>query len=221
MHKAQELAQPVPMSSPGPLLLSSNNNRLRRTSAAKGDSDGGAEGDGDKAAAPSIYHTLLSLYLTPPPPQERQLAPALDLLSRHGSRLPASSTLQLIPDGLPVAELASYFRGRMRAANSVVNESRIEKGLRQTAVLAAQASLLLGRDDYATGGGGGAGFNGAAAAGGRNRRVAISEERACGVCHKRLGGSVVAVMPDNTVVHYGCLNRAAGQNSANRAPIWR
>lgn len=205
------------MSSPGPLLLSSNNNnnQSRRTPASKGDDS--AEGDGDKAAAPSIYHTLLSLYLTPPPPQERQLAPALDLLSRHGSRLPASSTLQLIPDGLPVAELASYFRGRMRAANSVVNESRIEKGLRQTAVLAAQASLLLGRDDY----GGNGGFNRAAAAGGRNRRVAISEERACGVCHKRLGGSVVAVMPDNTVVHYGCLNRAAGQNSANRAPAWR
>ncbi|KAL1900906.1 Vacuolar morphogenesis protein 6 [Sporothrix stenoceras] len=213
VHKAQELAQPVPMSSPGPLLLSSNNNQSRRTSASKGDN--GADGE-NKAAAPSIYHTLLSLYLTPPSPQERQLAPALDLLSRHGSRLPASSTLQLIPDGLPVAELASYFRGRMRAANSVVNESRIEKGLRQTAVLAAQASLLLGRDDYATGG-----VNGAAAVGGRNRRVAISEERACGVCHKRLGGSVVAVLPDNTVVHYGCLNRAAGQNSANRAPAWR
>ena len=143
------------------------------------------------------------------------MAPALDLLSRHGSRLPASSTLQLIPDGLPVAELASYFRGRMRAANSVVNESRIEKGLRQTAVLAAQASLLLGRDDYASGG-----VGAAAAPGGRNRRVAISEERACGVCHKRLGGSVVAVLPDNTVVHYGCLNRA-GQSSGNRAPAWR
>lgn len=199
------------MSSPGPLLLSSNNNQSRRTSASKGDdsSDGAAGDDPDKAATPSIYHTLLSLYLTPPPPQERQLGPALDLLSRHGSRLPASSTLQLIPDGLPVANLASYFRGRMRAANSVVNESRIEKGLRQTAVLAAQASLLLGSDD---------GVGLPSVPGGRNRRVAISEERACGVCHKRLGGSVVAVLPDNTVVHYGCLNRA-GQT--NRAPAWR
>lgn len=95
----------------------------------------------------------------------------------------------------------------MRAANSVINESRIEKGLRQTAVLAAQASLLLGRDD-------GTGNSGP---GGRNRRVAISEERACSVCHKRLGGSVVAVLPDNTVVHYGCLHRHGG----NRAPAWR
>ncbi|CAK7203257.1 Vacuolar morphoproteinsis protein 6 [Sporothrix eucalyptigena] len=209
IHKAQELAQPVPMSSPGPLLLSSNNNQSRRTSSSRGADDENID-DPEKAVTSSIYHTLLSLYLTPPPPQERQLAPALDLLSRHGSRLPASSTLQLIPDTLPVAELASYFRGRMRAANSVVNESRIEKGLRQTAVLAAQANLLLGRDDG----------TGMSTPSGRNRRVAISEERACGVCHKRLGGSVVAVLPDNTVVHYGCLNRA-GRDGGNRAPTWR
>ena len=199
----------MPMSSPGPLLLSSSASQSHRTSSSRG-TESTAKDDPEKAAAPSIYHTLLSLYLTPPPPQERQLAPALDLLSRHGSRLPAASTLQLIPDTLPVAELESYFRGRMRAANSVVNESRIEKGLRQTAVLSAQAELLLGREDAA----------GIGAPGGRNRRVAISEERVCGVCHKRLGGSVVAVLPDNTVVHYGCLNRT-GRDGGHRAPSWR
>ncbi len=181
---------------------------------------GAATGAGpSSSAAPSIYHTLLSLYLTPPPPHERQLAPALDLLSRHGSRLPASSTMQLIPDGLPVAELLSYFRGRMRAANSVVNESRIEKGLRQTAMLEAQASLLLGSGGL--GGFGGLGM-GSAPPAGRNRRVVVSEERVCGVCHKRLGGSVVAALPDNTVVHYGCLNRAAAAaRDGSRVPAWR
>ncbi|CAK7265959.1 Vacuolar morphoproteinsis protein 6 [Sporothrix epigloea] len=204
VHLAQNSAQPGSTSSPASLSLSP------RTTSPKDTFDNISDGP-DKEPAPSIYHTLLSLYLAPPPPQERQLAPALDLLSRHGSRLPASSTLQLIPDTLPVAELASYFRGRMRAANSVINESRIEKGLRQTAVLAAQANLLLGRDDS----------TGNSGPGGRNRRVGVSEERVCGVCHKRLGGSVVAVLPDNTVVHYGCLNRAGGRDGGNRAPAWR
>ena len=46
--------------------------------------------------------------------------------------------------------------------------------------------------------------------GGRNRRVVVGEERVCGVCHKRLGNSVVAVLPDNGVVHYGCLGRSRG-----------
>ncbi|KAI1260839.1 AvaB protein [Xylariaceae sp. FL1019] len=142
----------------------------------------------------SIYHTLLSLYLSPQPPNEPNWEPALALLSRHGSRLPATSTLSLIPDKLPVAELESYFRGRIRAANSVVSESRIVEALRKTQLVNTQSLLLLG--DGVPGG-----------QGGRNRRVVIGEERVCGVCHKRLGNSVVAVLPDNAVVHYGCLNR--------------
>jgi tetratricopeptide (TPR) repeat protein len=147
---------------------------------------------------PSIYHTLLSLYLTPPQPHTPNWPPALDLLSKHGSRLPASSTLNLIPTTIPVAELESYFQGRIRAANSIVNEARIVAGLRKSEVVSSQASLLLGEG---TPGG----------KGGRNRRVVVSEERVCGVCHKRLGGSVIAVLPDNEVVHYGCLNRANGR----------
>jgi Vam6/Vps39-like protein vacuolar protein sorting-associated protein 39 len=153
---------------------------------------------------PSIYHTLLSLYLTPPPPHEPNWPPALDLLSKHGSRLPAASTLNLIPASLPVSELESYFRGRIRAANSIINESHVVAGLRKSEMVSAQATLLLG--DGIPGGNGG-----------RNRRVVVSDERVCGVCHKRLGGSVVAVQPDNSVVHYGCLNRAGARTGGG----WR
>lgn len=148
---------------------------------------------------PSIYHTLLSLYLTPPPPYEPNWPPALSLLSKHGSRLPAASTLNLIPATLPVAELESYFRGRIRAANSIVNQSRVVIGLRKAEVVRAQAMLLLGGSMHGE-------------AGGRNRRVTVGEDRVCGVCHKRLGGSVIAVLPDNSVLHYGCLSRARGSS---------
>jgi hypothetical protein len=79
-----------------------------------------------------------------------------------------------------------------------VNEARVVAGLRKSEVVSAQANLLLG--DRVPGG-----------KGGRNRRVVVSDERVCGVCHKRLGGSVIAVLPDNEVVHYGCLNRANGR----------
>lgn len=165
-------------------------------------------------ATQSIYHTLLSLYLKPPSPQKVQLEPALDLLSKHGSRLPATSTLGLIPDDLPVNSLESYFRGRMRSANSLVNESRIVAGLRKAEQIAIAARLNIG--DNAVNG-----------QGGRNRHVIITDERHCFVCHKklgggmRIGGSVVAVLPDNSVVHYGCLNRALGQKvDSSRAINW-
>ncbi|KAH6688284.1 vacuolar sorting protein 39 domain 1 [Plectosphaerella plurivora] len=187
-------------------------NRIHRAEDARAPSPGHqrqtstATDDGEDEK-PSIYHTLLSLYLTPPPPHEQALGPALDLLSKHGSRLPADSTISLIPDTLPVRELESYFRGRIRSANSVVNESRIVAGLRATEYISSQALLLLG--DGVPGG-----------QGGRNRRVAVTEERLCGVCHKRLGGSVVSVLPDNSVVHYGCLGRAGQKGEAARAGSW-
>ncbi|KAI0596909.1 SPX domain-containing protein [Biscogniauxia sp. FL1348] len=163
-------------------------------SSSAGGDQGSNDADDPDATPPSIYHTLLSLYLTPPSPQKPNLEPALSLLSRHGSRLPAASTLSLIPDSLPVGDLEMYFRGRVRAANSVVAETRVVEQLRKTQLVNTQALLLLG--DGVPGG-----------QGGRNRRVVVGEERVCGVCLKRLGNSVVAVLPDNSVVHYGCLGR--------------
>lgn len=140
----------------------------------------------------------------------------MDLLSKHGSRLPATSTLGLIPEDLPVRSLESYFRGRIRSANSLVNQARIIAGLRQAEEISIAARLHLG--DGVAGG-----------QGGRNRHVAITDERHCFVCHKkmgggmRVGGSVVAVLPDNAVVHYGCLGRATGGKGvdvAARVPSW-
>lgn len=170
--------------------------------------------DDPENTTPSIYHTLLSLYLHPTPPNKPNLEPALDLLSKHGSRLPATSTLGLIPDELPVSSLESYFRGRIRSANTLVNESRVAAGLRKSEGISIAARLHLG-DDAPNG------------QGGRNRHVAITEERHCVVCHKklgggmRIGGSVVAVLADNTVVHYGCLNRVTGNKvDSSRAPSW-
>ncbi|EAA27006.3 hypothetical protein GE21DRAFT_3448 [Neurospora crassa] len=192
IHKSSEHPQPTsPSHPPGTTTITSPSS---------------TEDPSQDEAHPSIYHTLLSLYLTPPSPHKPNLPPALDLLSKHGSRLPATSTLSLIPDDLPVSELESYFRGRMRNANSIVNETLVVAGLRKTGLVTSQALLLLGdglpKGAVLPGGG--------SRVGGRNRRVVIGEERVCGVCHKRLGGSVVAVLPggEDAVVHYGCLGRS-------------
>ncbi|KAI9760014.1 MAG: hypothetical protein M4579_001953 [Chaenotheca gracillima] len=127
----------------------------------------------DDDAPPSIYHLLLSLYLAPDPPHKPNWEPALDLLAKHGSRLPASSTLQLIPESLPVKELELYFRGRIRTANSLAHQGRITAGLLETDLLSTKAALLVGE--------GLPGGNG-----GRNRRVIISDERQfCGALWMR------------------------------------
>jgi Vam6/Vps39-like protein vacuolar protein sorting-associated protein 39 len=91
--------------------------------------------------------------------------------------------MELIPSSLPVKDLESYFRGRIRAATTVINEGMVVVGLRKTEVVEAQATLLLGEETLQ-------------GKGGRNRRVAVEEERVCGVCHKRLGRSVISVLPE-------------------------
>lgn len=131
-------------------------------------------------APPSIYHTLLSLYLSPLPPHKPQWGPALNILAKHGARMPASSTLNLIPETLPIKELESYFQGRIRSANTIVNESRIVAGLRSTLAFSEESKLRLGDGER----------------GGRNRRVVVTEDRVCGVCYKRFGGSAIKVLPE-------------------------
>lgn len=97
--------------------------------------------------------------------------------------MPASSTLNLIPERLPIKELELYFQGRIRSANTVVNEGRIVAGMRSTLAFAEEAKVRLG--DGLAGGNGG-----------KNRRVIITEERVCGVCYKRFGGSAIKVLPE-------------------------
>ena len=144
---------------------------------------------------PNIYTILLGLYLRPPPPHDMEVLwePALDLLSKHGARLPASSTLDLMPDDLLVLELEKYFRGRIRSANSVRNEERIVKGLEAVRKGELERDLLLGNGGKTKG---------------RNRRVVIREDDHCKICHKRFGNSAVRVYPDNEVLHYGCIGRS-------------
>ncbi|CAG8946677.1 unnamed protein product [Penicillium salamii] len=130
----------------------------------------------------TIYLTLLSLYLSPPHGYTPQNDPAIDLLAKHGSRLPADAALKLIPDQQAVQKLEFYFKGRMRAANSVFNEARIVANLRKARDMQIQAQLALG--------------DGVKGGGTRARHVTVTEERICGVCHKRLGGSVINVFPE-------------------------
>ena len=93
------------------------------------------------------------------------------------------STLNLIPEKLPVKDLESYFQSQIRSANTVINKARIVAGLWTTEVDDARAKLLVGDDLPSSNGG-------------RNRSVVISDERVCGYCHKRFGGSAIKVLPE-------------------------
>ncbi|KAI5291011.1 Vacuolar morphogenesis protein 6 [Ascosphaera aggregata] len=145
----------------------------------------------------SIYHSLLGLYLSPPHDYPPQYSRALEILARHGSRLTAESTIDLIPESFPIRDLEFFFRRRMRTSTSVLNRSKIEKGLRAVQNMAITRELLVGGDigiasSISISGEGSIGKRNP----GKSRSVIVHEDRLCGVCLKRLGSSVISVFPD-------------------------
>ncbi|EME49308.1 hypothetical protein DOTSEDRAFT_76656 [Dothistroma septosporum NZE10] len=145
----------------------------------------------------NIFAILLGLYLRPPAGEEKRWPQALDLLSKHGPRLPASSTLDLMPDDLAVNELQDYFRGRIRNATSILREEMIVRSLEGIRRANTERTLLLGPDKVNR-----------ELPMGKNRRVRIGEDDHCKVCLKRFGASAIRVYPDNEVIHYGCIGRS-------------
>ncbi|KAB8346335.1 hypothetical protein FH972_023379 [Carpinus fangiana] len=162
----------------------------------------------DPSQAQSVYTDLLSLYLTPPSGHKENLDAALQLLSHHGSRLPALSTLNLLPTSLPVKNLESYFRGRMRAAHSLAREEAIVAALSGVEKTAIEAALLIGDDEA----------SGTSTAKGRSRRIVLEENRLCAVCNKRFGRAAVRVYPDGEVTHYGCADPRRDVGESPRSP---
>lgn len=159
----------------------------------------------DDESRNNVFAMLLGLYLRPPPGEEKRWPQALALLSEHGARLPASSTLGLMPDDLAVQELQDYFRGRIRHSTALLREERIVKGLEEVRRVRTEGLLLLGKEPDGRSDG---------RPQGRNRRAVVREEDHCKVCHKRFGASAVRVWPDGSVTHYGCV---PGKGESRRA----
>ena len=167
----------------------------------------------DPSSPTAIYITLLSLYLDPPSPHEKNLEAALALLSRHGSRLPAYSALNLLPMKLPIRELEDYFLSRLRTATALAREEAVIRAMSNVEKIRVESKLLIGED-------GDEKIAKTTPASGLSRRIVISETRMCSVCHKRLGRAAIRVWPDGEIVHYGCTERRRlGRGSSAGAGI--
>lgn len=130
-----------------------------------------------------IFLHLLKLYLRPTPPNEPLVAPALDLVARHGPHVDAAVVLALLPPLVPVKDLKDFFVSTLGTARAKRNEHRVVRGL-----LSARRSqverLVLGLEV---------------------KRVRITDQRICPQCHKRLGQSAIAVhAPRGEVTHLHC-----------------
>ncbi|KAK4909051.1 Vacuolar morphogenesis protein 6 [Elasticomyces elasticus] len=145
----------------------------------------------------NAFTTLVGLYLNPPVSEHKHLPQALELLSKHGARLPASSTLHLMPDDLALKEIQGYLCGCIKDATCMWRQAVIVRSLEGVRRANTERVLLFGRDSQSS-----------RKPLGKNRRVRIGGDDQCNVCHIKFGLSAIRVYPDNEVLHYGCLGRS-------------
>ncbi|TRM64266.1 hypothetical protein BD626DRAFT_556986 [Schizophyllum amplum] len=132
-------------------------------------------------AASGIFLTLLRIYLRPRDPADPHLlAPALDLVGRHGPRLDPLAALDLLPPLVTAQDIRAFLIDALRAPlfdSHVVRHIHKARNEQVTRKLMALQS----------------------------RRVRITDTRTCPNCHKRLGNTVIAVhSPRGEVTHYHC-----------------
>lgn len=150
----------------------------------------GAEG----TPGQSIHRMLLEMYLAPPAPAKPDIEHALELLSHHGPRLSYSDVMDVLPDDLHLIKLKAYFTGLMRASSSRAITASIGSNLSKVNLVEVEAKLLLGKGPHGE----------KLSVRNRGYKVAIDEDRICGVCQKRIGRSVISVLTNQRAVHYGC-----------------
>ncbi|KAI0833228.1 hypothetical protein BC628DRAFT_1342704 [Trametes gibbosa] len=135
------------------------------------------------SATAHVFLTLLRTYLLPGPSAPAAadlLPPALDLISRHSPRLDPVATLQLLPPLVTAQDVRAFLLEALRAPLFDTRVVRSVHKAREEQV--ARRLMVL-----------------------QSKRVRITDSRICPQCHKRLGGSVIAVhAPHGEVTHYQC-----------------
>ncbi|RPD61108.1 hypothetical protein L226DRAFT_534756 [Lentinus tigrinus ALCF2SS1-7] len=131
----------------------------------------------------NVFLTLLRIYLLPGPSAPAAadlLPPALELISRHSPRLDPVATLQLLPPLVTAQDVRAFLLESLRAP---VFDTRVVRSIHKAREDQVARRLMVLQ----------------------SKRVRITESRICPQCHKRLGGSVIAVhAPHGEVTHYQC-----------------
>lgn len=135
-----------------------------------------------------VYTCLLHMYLSPPDESILgvQLRPnidaALNVLQEHYDKINPVKALELLPTTIEIRELVSFLASILAEKSCKKKTSQVLKSL----LFAEHLQIQERRMHYQAG------------------KVIITDERACRVCHKKIGTSAFACYPTGEIVHYYC-----------------
>lgn len=101
----------------------------------------------------------------------------------------------MLPDDLPLATLSPLLAAALRSATECARRGAVVRSLRRGEDLAAREAAVVAKQ----------------------RSVLLTAERACCLCYKRIGGSVLVAYPGGALAHYLCHKRGEEQGHAQGA----
>jgi hypothetical protein len=107
--------------------------------------------------------------------------------------------LQVLPQQLPLSDVASLLSSMLLHNTEQKRNLSVVHALRR-------AENLMAREDLVKV---------------KQRAVTLTFDRACCICHKRMGGAVSVAWPNGSLAHYLCYKRSlAGQQGQQGQPLW-
>ncbi|CAI5468716.1 unnamed protein product [Closterium sp. Yama58-4] len=180
--------------------------RSSSSAVGSGGEGSGGVGSGQEvqdvgAAASQLQLDLVRLSLHRVKVELRQSAAATSAAGERSTvigpeRAKLAAVLQRIRLRLIPESLLPYLEAVLRAGSEQRRNSAVVKNLRRSENLQLREEL----------------------ANGRKRHVSITGDRLCAICRKRIGGSVFAVYPGGTLVHFVCFQHHQMQLPAAAGP---
>jgi len=144
----------------------------------------------------NVYLSLVKMYLRPQDlpslglPQstysgcllEPKTRQALEILNKYNQKIDVAQTLDLLPATTEVKDIRVFL---MRVLQDKIQQRRSSMVLKSL-LYRDHLQVHEQRIFY------------------QSKKCVITEERACRVCHKRIGTSAFAMYPNNVIVHYYC-----------------
>nr|XP_058962546.1 vam6/Vps39-like protein [Pocillopora verrucosa] len=149
-----------------------------------------------------VYVSLLRIYLAPPEISGKEnmkpnIDEALKVLQEHHLKISTAKALELLPPSIQVREVYAFLLNVLEDKERKRKNSQVLKSL----LFAEHLQVQEQRMHYQGG------------------KILLTDERACRVCHKKIGTSAFAYYPTGEILHYYCCkNLTSPPNSEYTTP---
>lgn len=159
----------------------------------------------DREGSKDVYVSLLRMYLEPSGEEGKDFKPnvavALNLLQEHRQKIAIAKALELLPPSIEVREVYAFLLSVLEDKEKKRKHSQVLKGL----LFAEHLQIQEQRMHY------------------QARKILLTDERACRVCHKKIGNSAFVYYPTGEILHYYCRKNmtsppSSEQNTPRHSP---